>query len=210
MSLDSPSSHIYIYTVAIKPRHLNHHEVTVIISHAPISEPIGVTIYTALFAGLRIGEISQLTRSDIKRSLSTGMLSVRKEIAKAHIPRSIPVSPMLAGCFQMWLRRHDTFNVRNLSLWPCCLRTVQRRFSYFISTLPLIDRRITPHDLRHTFGAALYMRTRDLGLVQAALGHRRLSSTLIYVHVDGIIQEEIDLAYQTYNGLPSRKTYSVK
>jgi integrase len=37
-----------------------------------------------------------------------------------------------------------------------------------------------PHGLRHTFGQGLYDRTRDPFLVQAALGHRSIASTMAY------------------------------
>ena len=45
-------------------------------------------------------------------------------------------------------------------------------------------RRASPHALRHSFGQGLYERTRDPFLVQAALGHRSIVSTLTYVRAD--------------------------
>ncbi|MEI7973806.1 MAG: tyrosine-type recombinase/integrase [Bdellovibrio sp.] len=36
------------------------------------------------------------------------------------------------------------------------------------------------HSLRHTFAIELYQRTRDLRLVQVALGHRNITNTMIY------------------------------
>jgi len=44
---------------------------------------------------------------------------------------------------------------------------------------------VHPHTLRHSFGQNLYSRCRDPFLVQAALGHRSIVSTLVYVHADG-------------------------
>ncbi len=43
-----------------------------------------------------------------------------------------------------------------------------------------VSRAVTAHTMRHTFGQRLYDRTRDLLLVQAALRHRSISSTLTY------------------------------
>ena len=40
------------------------------------------------------------------------------------------------------------------------------------------------HALRHTFATRLYAQTRDLRLVQQALGHRSVTSTEIYTHLD--------------------------
>jgi integrase/recombinase XerC len=36
------------------------------------------------------------------------------------------------------------------------------------------------HSLRHTFAIELYQKTKDLRLVQVALGHRNISNTMVY------------------------------
>ncbi len=46
-----------------------------------------------------------------------------------------------------------------------------------------IGRRITAHGLRHTFATALYRKTKDILLVQRALDHRSIASTLVYARV---------------------------
>jgi integrase len=191
--------------MAIRPRHLTREQVDRLLAHLVPGNAMSPTVGLALFAGLRIGEIALCRRSDITRALSSGMFHVRKEVAKGGIPRTIPVSPRLAEILKEWLLRHDTVTVKHLSLWSCSYRTVQRRFAAHVLSIGLP--RVTPHDLRHTFGAALYAHFRDLSLVQVAMGHHRLSSTLVYVHVDGYIQGEIDKAYESYTTPPIRRTY---
>ena len=44
-----------------------------------------------------------------------------------------------------------------------------------------ITRRFTPHDLRRTTAVRIYNETKDLRIVQAVLGHRRLDSTFHYL-----------------------------
>jgi integrase/recombinase XerC len=46
-----------------------------------------------------------------------------------------------------------------------------------------IVRRLTAHGLRHSFATALYARTKDILLVQRAMDHRSVSSTLVYARV---------------------------
>jgi integrase/recombinase XerD len=46
-----------------------------------------------------------------------------------------------------------------------------------------IDKRVHPHLLRHTFATELYRRTRDIRIVQRALGHSSIAHTQIYTHV---------------------------
>lgn len=52
---------------------------------------------------------------------------------------------------------------------------------------------INPHTLRHTFATRLYRETKNIRLVQKALGHSELSTTMIYTH---IIDDELESALQ--------------
>ena len=46
-----------------------------------------------------------------------------------------------------------------------------------------IDKNISPHSLRHTFATDLYRETKNIRLVQKALGHSDLSTTVIYKYI---------------------------
>jgi integrase/recombinase XerD len=49
--------------------------------------------------------------------------------------------------------------------------------------------RVSPHTLRHTFATDLYRETTNLRLIQKALGHSDISTTMIYTHVaDGELE----------------------
>jgi len=62
-------------------------------------------------------------------------------------------------------------------------RHVQRRFSMWLKKAE-ITRSASCHSLRHTFATRLYQRTGDVFLVQSALHHRSITSTLIYAQKD--------------------------
>lgn len=46
-----------------------------------------------------------------------------------------------------------------------------------------LSKKISPHTLRHTFATHLYKHTRDIVVVQKALGHADISTTMVYVHL---------------------------
>ena len=62
-------------------------------------------------------------------------------------------------------------------------RHAQRRFGILRKRAKLPDA-VSPHSLRHTLATRLLEKTHDIALVQAALGHRSIASTLVYARVD--------------------------
>ncbi len=58
-------------------------------------------------------------------------------------------------------------------------RHVQRRFEHWLEAAG-IPPRYSPHSLRHTFASRLYERTGDILVVKEALGHKSISSTMVY------------------------------
>jgi site-specific recombinase XerD len=54
---------------------------------------------------------------------------------------------------------------------------------------------VHPHMLRHTFATELYRQTKDIRLVQKALGHSDLSTTMIYTH---IVDEDLEAALKGF------------
>ena len=58
-----------------------------------------------------------------------------------------------------------------------------------------IDKDIHPHTLRHTFATDLYRQTKNIRMVQKALGHSNLSTTMIYTH---IVDDELEEAMKGF------------
>jgi len=57
-----------------------------------------------------------------------------------------------------------------------------------------IIKKITPHVLRHTFATNLHSKTKNLIAVQKALGHKYITTTQIYTHIQ---DEELQEALET-------------
>jgi len=54
---------------------------------------------------------------------------------------------------------------------------------------------VHPHILRHTFATDLLRSTGNVRLVQKALGHASLATTMIYTH---IVDEQLDYALKNF------------
>lgn len=60
-----------------------------------------------------------------------------------------------------------------------------------------LKKKISPHTLRHTFATQLYKHTKDIVVVQKALGHSDLSTTMVYVH---LVNSDVEKALSNPEG----------
>jgi len=86
----------------------------------------------------------------------------------------------------------EQFNTRYPT--PHLRRMVKKRAHKAGVTEP---EKVSPHTFRHTFATDLYRETKNIRLVQKALGHSDLSTTMIYTHV---VDEELEEAMNNFRG----------
>jgi integrase/recombinase XerC len=138
-------------------------------------------------AGLRVSELVGLTDGDV--DFGEGLLRVR---GKGKRERLAPIGSYAARAMKQWLKvRVLAKSINEGDAAPVFVsrlgrklatRSVARMLEKHLSAAGL-DRRTTPHTLRHSFATHLLDRGADIRSVQELLGHKSLITTQIYTHV---------------------------
>jgi integrase/recombinase XerC len=130
--------------------------------------------------GLRVAECCGLDLDDVDRR--RGAVRV---MGKGGKERVVPAGDAALGALDAWLSvrgegRGPLFtNPRGGRLGTRSVHRIVKRRARAAG----IDRRVTPHTLRHTFATHMLGEGADLRLIQELLGHSRLSTTQRYTHV---------------------------
>lgn len=147
-----------------------------------------------LEAGLRSGEVVALRPGHL--DMLTCRLNVRE--GKGAKDRVLWFSDDLRDLIGRWLERRPAspwlFPTRDGGqLDTRYMRTMVKR--YAVKAGVSEAERISPHVLRHTFATELLRETKNIRLVQKALGHSDVSTTMIYTHV---FDEELEKALRGF------------
>ncbi|MCF7889829.1 tyrosine-type recombinase/integrase [Candidatus Bipolaricaulota bacterium] len=163
----------------------------------PTSHRNKMMIQLMLDTGLRLAEAVSLRWKDV--NLTSGKVMVRE--GKGAKDRTLWIGENRLEQLRKWKERQTewleeslkhVFTTRNGdSLSP---RYVQKMVKNY-SEKAEISKNVTPHTLRHTFATDLYRETGKIRLVQKALGHADLSTTMIYTH---IVDEELEGAMKSF------------
>lgn len=122
-------------------------------------------LWVALKTGARAQEILNISKVD----LNTYDESIYIRGIKGSNDREIPLRSHLFReliKYTETLKQEKVFDISYIRLWQIWefYRPVPKKF----------------HSLRHTFAIQLYRKTKDIRLVQVALGHRNITNTMIY------------------------------
>lgn len=137
--------------------------------------------------GMRVSELVDLSRTDV--DLEEGFCTVFGKGAKERI---IPVGAPAIRALERYLRQvrpeleagegagvvflnHWGRPLSRMSIWRIVKDCAERAG---------IEKKVSPHTLRHSFATHLLEGGADLAAVQELLGHADISTTQIYTHVD--------------------------
>jgi len=144
-----------------------------------------------LHAGLRAAEVLALTVYDV--DWLSGQLTVRQ--GKGKKDRILWLNETLLEELRRWRARRPASPTgllfptsKGTPVYSAALRAMVKRRG---QKAGLGHKDVHPHMLRHTFATELYRQTKDIRLVQKALGHADLSTTMIYTH---IVDDDLEAA----------------
>lgn len=169
-------------------------------------------IETLYSCGLRVSEVISLKFSDLY--FDEGFIRV---IGKGNKQRLVPVSPKAIHEIELYLP--DRKNMESKKGFEDVLFLSRRgtalsRIMVFhivkeLAELAGIKKNISPHTFRHSFASHLLEGGANLRVIQAMLGHEKISTTEIYTHINNQhLREEILLYHPWYNKTYFKSSFS--
>lgn len=190
---DSPMELIEVPKVGRKlPDTLSTEEIDLLIGAIDLSTPEGernkAMLETLYSCGLRVSELISLKVSDL--FFDEGFIKVT---GKGNKQRFVPISPSTQKYIETYkdlIRSHLTIqkgfedtlflNRRGKQLTRAMVFTIIKDLAVKIN----LQKTISPHTFRHSFATHLLENGADLRAIQLMLGHKSITTTEIYMHLD--------------------------
>jgi integrase/recombinase XerD len=153
-----------------------------------------MTLYST---GLRRSELVRLKVEDI----DSQRMVIHIHQGKRKKDRIVPLSPKLLETLREYWRRakpqtylfpgqHGDVPLTTKAVWHACRGAVRRAG---------IQKRISPHSLRHSYATHLLESGADLHTIQLLLGHADIKDTTVYLHLS---QRHLHAAANPLDSLP--------
>jgi integrase/recombinase XerD len=152
-------------------------------------------------SGVRLQECVNLTFKDLDRA--NGLLHV--EQGKGGKERYTILGKTAFDTLQKyyWAYRPVKFLFEGRDNGPLCKRMVERAVES-AAVRARIDKRVSPHTLRHSFATHLLEQNVHIRVIQRLMGHANISTTMIYLHVSNItitaVPNPLDLLVKQIDG----------
>ena len=151
-------------------------------------------------AGLRVSEVCNLKYSDINRPSMRIHISKTKNRYDRYAILSQKSLDMLTEYWYAYDRPTDwLFPAKHDNSKPCKTAVLSRQVMEHRKNLGL-NPKLNCHSFRHAFGTHLYENGTDLLTIKELLGHKALTSTVIYVHLASFSSRNIKSPFDLMGG----------
>ena len=167
------------------PNYLSEKEASALIEASKVDLRTNLIVSLLLYTGLRVGELCRINMENL--DIDEGIITVKA--GKGDRDR-IVIIPMicrdLAREYMMKrLKKNTSDNAflishKNTRFNPSTIERIVKKVSIEAG----IQKRVTPHVLRHTFATTVLRMGGDIRFIQQILGHASVATTQIYTHVD--------------------------
>jgi site-specific recombinase XerD len=169
-------------------------------------KPMYRTLFMTLYSGgLRLGEGCRLQVTDIDRERMQIQIRDAKGGKDRHVMLSRRLLETLRRHWRIYRPKTWLFHSHGNPSKAISTRRAQRAFQR-ARKAARIAKPATPHTLRHSFAIHLLEQGANIRYIQKLLGHRSLSSTLIYTRVTGEhvlqVQSPLDTMIVPETGAP--------
>ena len=148
--------------------------------------------------GLRVSELINLTINSL--NINMGYVKV---IGKGNKERIVPISNIAKNILNDYLKYYRNEFIKKestLLFFNNHGNKLSREECYIILKQIIerttIDKKISPHTIRHSFATHLLENGADLRSIQELLGHSNISTTTIYTHISN---QKIKKEYQLFH-----------
>jgi integrase/recombinase XerC len=170
------------------PEFLDTKKITALITSPSLDDILGLrdrAILEVLYStGIRVSELVGINQADI--DLIAGVIKVRgkgkrERIALLGKEAQNSIRNYIKECKNMYPKMQGALflNKRGKRITD---RSIRRIVDKYVSKCS-IEKKISPHSIRHSFATHLLNNGADLRSVQELLGHKNLSTTQIYTHL---------------------------
>lgn len=149
-------------------------------------------------SGLRVSELVNLKPGDINFSENTGWV----RDGKGSKDRMFSLSSNLLVELKEYLRKKENTKYLFSQNEPLTTRNIQK----IVKRLRIradIQKKVTPHTLRHSFATHLLESGTDIRMIQTLLGHSSLNTTQLYTHISS---DQIKKIQNPFDSLVENKT----
>jgi len=185
------------------PVYLSKDEVEALLSAPELETPLGLRnkamLETLYATGIRVSELTTLTMPGL--NVEAGFVLV---MGKGGKERVVPLGEVACDWIVRYRReaRTELLGERESKVLFVTARggaMTRQNVWTFIKKYAVkagIDKRLSPHTLRHSFATHMLENGADLRSLQILLGHADISTTQIYTHVE---QERLKRVYKKYH-----------